>query len=51
MSATMQMDEYNKDHIVDQRGLDEDHDSDVQQMPGRNYDPAYGEQHLECHCR
>ena len=43
MSGAVQMDEYyNKDHVVDQRGLDPDHDSDVQQMSGRNYDPAYG---------
>ncbi|KAK4635121.1 hypothetical protein CLAFUR4_02155 [Fulvia fulva] len=46
MSGGMQMDGYGKDHAVDQRGLDEDHDSDVQQVQGRNYDPAYDQRDM-----
>lgn len=36
------LDSYPKTNIVDTRGVSPDADSDVQQLPGRNYDPSYG---------
>ncbi|KAF2172080.1 hypothetical protein M409DRAFT_62895 [Zasmidium cellare ATCC 36951] len=35
------LESYPKTNVVDERGVSPDADSDLQQLPGRNYDPSY----------